>query len=208
MRYALDAPTFLLIARHQREVTHQLVAPNSLRTRALELLLAEVRGGRLDERDALQLHERLTELKVRLLGDRVSRRLAWDLARAHDWPDLRDAEYLAVAKLQADALVTVDARLAERAEGVVQLASVEDLYARPPASGDEEGQPRAGVTAQSPLPRVGAPALRALNGAGYHCLEDLAGVSREALLALHGLGPRAIRILDESMSGTRWSLRD
>lgn len=129
MRYAIDAPTFLLVARHQREVTHQLVAPSGLRTRALELLLAEVRAGQLDARDALQVHERLTELKVRLLGDRVSRRVAWDLALEHGWPDLGDAECLAVAKLQADALVTVDASLAEKAEGVVPVAQLEDLYA-------------------------------------------------------------------------------
>jgi len=103
------------------------VAPNSLRTKALELLLTEVRLGRLDDQEALRLHERVTEQKVRLLGDRVSRRVAWDLARTHDW-DLGVAEYLAVTRLQADALVTVDPALATAASGVVPLASVEDLY--------------------------------------------------------------------------------
>lgn len=33
-----------------------------------------MRRGALDERTALRHHERLTELKMRLLGDRVSRR--------------------------------------------------------------------------------------------------------------------------------------
>ncbi len=60
----------------------------------------------------------------------------------------------------------------------------------------------------TPLPKIGAPAARALNGAGYHSLENLDGVSRTALLALHGVGPRAIRILDEAMSARGLSLTD
>lgn len=129
MRYGIDAPTLLWVARHDGQLAeHQLVAPNSLRTRAFELLLAEVREDRLDDREALQIHERLTAIQVRLLGDRVSRRLAWDIAREHGWPDLRDAEYIAVARLQADALVTVDQGLAEKAAGLVPLEQLSALY--------------------------------------------------------------------------------
>lgn len=136
MRYAIDAPTLLWVVRHdgQLDPGHQLVAPNSLRTRALELLLGEVREGRLDDREALQIHERLTETKVRLLGDRVSRRTAWDLAREHGWKDLRDAEYIAVARLQADALVTFDAALTEKAESLVPLAALAELYRAEPTA--------------------------------------------------------------------------
>jgi predicted nucleic acid-binding protein len=65
---------------------------------------------------------------MRLLGDRVSRRTAWQIARQHDWDTLRDAEYLAVARLQADALVTVDPRLAAAATDVVPVAPVEALF--------------------------------------------------------------------------------
>ena len=64
---------------------------------------------------------------MRLLGDRVSRRTAWQLAREHDWSALRDAEYLAVTRLQADALVTVDPGLASAARDVVAVAAVDDL---------------------------------------------------------------------------------
>ena len=60
----------------------------------------------------------------------------------------------------------------------------------------------------TPLPKIGAPATRALTAAGYLSLEDLDGVSRADLLALHGVGPRAIRILDETMSTTALSLAD
>jgi hypothetical protein len=55
---------------------HQLVAPNSIRSEALEILLSDVRAGLRPESDALGLHERMTEVKMRLLGDRVSRRTA------------------------------------------------------------------------------------------------------------------------------------
>jgi hypothetical protein len=69
----------------------------------------------------------MTAIKVRLLGDRVSRRVAWHLAREHDWDTLRDAEYLALVQLQADALVTVDARLAGAAENIVAVAGIDAL---------------------------------------------------------------------------------
>ena len=64
---------------------------------------------------------------MRLLGDRVSRRNAWQIALQNGWDTLRDAEYLAVARLQADALVTVDPSLAAKAAPVVPLARVQDL---------------------------------------------------------------------------------
>jgi predicted nucleic acid-binding protein len=48
--------------------------------------------------------------------------MAWRIARQHDWATLRDAEYLAIARLQADALVTVDADLAAKAADVVPVA--------------------------------------------------------------------------------------
>jgi predicted nucleic acid-binding protein len=127
-RYVIDAPTLLHLVREGARVdpSHQLVAPNGIRSQALQLLLDDVGGGRVTEREAMEQHERLTELKMRLLGDRVSRRTAWTLARELDVP-IADAEYLAVTRLQADALVTVDLDLARTASGVVGLADVEDL---------------------------------------------------------------------------------
>ena len=49
------------------------------------MLLEAVRNGDLTEELALQHDERLTELKMRLLGDRVSRRTAWKIARIEGW---------------------------------------------------------------------------------------------------------------------------
>jgi len=51
------------------------------------------------------------------------------------------------------------------------------------------------------LPRaIGAPATRALANAGFTRLEQLDGVPRRELLALHGVGPKAVRILDEALA--------
>jgi pimeloyl-ACP methyl ester carboxylesterase len=61
---------------------------------------------------------------------RMSRQTARRVAREHDWDTLRDAEYLAVTRLQADALVTVDPELAAVARDSVPLAAVEDLLPR------------------------------------------------------------------------------
>jgi predicted nucleic acid-binding protein len=128
-RYVIDARTLLHIVDNDVDIDadHQLVAPNLIRSQALNLLLQEVRNGDLTEDEAIRYHERLTELKMRLLGDRVSRRTAWKIARANGWDTTFDAEYLAVCQLQADALVTIDPTLATRAEGIVPLASLEML---------------------------------------------------------------------------------
>lgn len=109
------------------DTSHQLVAPNFVRSAALELLYDELRRGARTEAEALDLHERLTEVKMRLLGDRVSRRTAWRIARERGWDAINEAVYLAVTNLQADALVTIDDSLARRADGIVPLAPLEAL---------------------------------------------------------------------------------
>jgi predicted nucleic acid-binding protein len=128
-RYVVDAQTLLHIVSAGLPIhpDHQLVAPNSVRSEAMALLYVQVRRGELAEPEALRLHERMTEVKIRLLGDRVSRRTAWRIARDQGWDAIGDAEYLAVAQLQADGLVTVDESLARRAKGIVPLASLDAL---------------------------------------------------------------------------------
>ena len=130
-RYVVDAPTLLHIVAAHVEVSpeHQLVAPNLVRSQALSLLLSAVRRGDLSEEVALERHDRLTELRMRLLGDRVSRRTAWKIAQEQGWDATFDAEYLAITKLQADALVTIDQTLATKAAGIVPLAPVAALTA-------------------------------------------------------------------------------
>ena len=130
-RYVIDAPTLLHVVAGGVPVNtnHQLVAPNLIRSQALSLLLAAVRHGGLSEEIALQRHERLTELKMRLLGDRVSRRTAWNIAREQGWETTYEAEYLAVTQLQADALITIDPAMAAKAKGVVPTEHFDALTA-------------------------------------------------------------------------------
>jgi predicted nucleic acid-binding protein len=128
-RYVVDAPTLLHVVSVELRIhpDHQLLGPHVLRSQALGLLYEQVQRGRLTTAEALRLHERLTELRIRLLGDRVSRRKAWQIATDLGWDAIGDAEYLVVAQLRADALVTVDGALAGRAAGIVPVASVDAL---------------------------------------------------------------------------------
>lgn len=57
------------------------------------------------------------------------------------------------------------------------------------------------------LPKIGAPATRALAAIGITGLDDVAGRSEAELLALHGFGPRALGILREALSERGQSMR-
>lgn len=56
------------------------------------------------------------------------------------------------------------------------------------------------------LPKIGRPATRALAAEGLTTLADVASTGTAKLLALHGVGPRAIRILSEELEarGMEW----
>jgi hypothetical protein len=127
-RYAIDAPALLELVQRGISSPHQLVAPAALRSQAMSLVYRGVRAGTIDP-SAVREQLDGTTTKVRLLGDRVSRATAWRLAGELGLDDTGDAEYLAVARLQADALVALDPRIAELAVGVVPLASMDDLQA-------------------------------------------------------------------------------
>ena len=128
-RYAIDAPVAIRLIRERLTVAdgHQLVAPTVLRSQALSLIYRQTRRGELTEADARALLDGITTMRIRLLGDRVSRAVAWRVAAQLDWDDTVTAEYVAVAQLQADALVTLDAELARRVGDVVTLAPFEAL---------------------------------------------------------------------------------
>jgi predicted flap endonuclease-1-like 5' DNA nuclease len=53
---------------------------------------------------------------------------------------------------------------------------------------------------------IGAPATRALIAAGYTELRQLAGVPAAELKRLHGMGPKALRILQEALEAQGLSL--
>ncbi|HHU38760.1 MAG TPA: type II toxin-antitoxin system VapC family toxin [Propionibacterium sp.] len=129
-RFVVDARTLLRVLESGRTVppAHQLVAPASIRSQVMDLLLQKVQHGDLTEQEALAVHEQLTETKLRLLNDRVSRRTAWDIARQQGWDTIGNAECIALVKLQADALMTIDADLAAAAAKLVPVAALERLF--------------------------------------------------------------------------------
>jgi 3-deoxy-D-arabino-heptulosonate 7-phosphate (DAHP) synthase len=57
------------------------------------------------------------------------------------------------------------------------------------------------------LPKIGAPATRALNAAGYTALRQLAGVPRAQLAALHGVGPKALDVIQAALDQHGLSFR-
>ena len=57
------------------------------------------------------------------------------------------------------------------------------------------------------LPRIGAPATRALTSVGITRLSQLTDHRAEELLKLHGMGPRAIKILREALADQGLSFR-
>jgi predicted nucleic acid-binding protein len=130
-RFVIDPPTLLHLVAERVDLApgHQLVAPQGVRSQALDLLFGAVRRGELEEATALERHEAMTRVRIRLLGDRVSRRVAWDLATEHGLGSTTDAEYLALTRLQADLFVSVDAAARARAEGVVPVGTVDRLSA-------------------------------------------------------------------------------
>ena len=54
---------------------------------------------------------------------------------------------------------------------------------------------------------IGKPATRALLGAGLKTLEQVAQRTESELLALHGVGPKAVRILSEALEQRGLTLR-
>lgn len=59
-----------------------------------------------------------------------------------------------------------------------------------------------------PLPRISAPAARALDGAGIATLEQASTYGEAALLELHGFGPRGILILSAALAELGLELAD
>lgn len=130
-RYAIDAATALRLVAERRtpSAPHTLVGPSALRTDALTILYGQSRGGSRSDAEGRKLLDGVAMLKIRLLGDRVSRDTAWKIAAQLDLDDPRPAEYLAVATLQADAIITIDDALRSGAERLgLAIATYDDLF--------------------------------------------------------------------------------
>ena len=130
-RFVVDCGAVLHLASEEIEVPaeHELLAPTHLRSQTLSALHEAVHRGELAPEVALDRLARIWAMPIRLLGDAVLRRRAWQVAEQLGWPETYDAEYVALTQLQADALVTLNAELARRVEGLVPTATIDALTA-------------------------------------------------------------------------------
>jgi predicted nucleic acid-binding protein len=128
-RYVIRPDVAIRLARQDAVVRdeHELLAPTLLRSHVLSLLFQAVQRGELTQPEAENALGYVRRLRLRLLGDRVLQSVAWDVADQLGWPDTYDAEYVALTRLQADALVTLDERLAQAAKRLVPVASIDEL---------------------------------------------------------------------------------
>jgi predicted nucleic acid-binding protein len=128
-RYVIGPDVALVLAERRAKIPshHRLLAPTLLRSQVLSHLFGEVRRGALDRKEADRRLDFLRGLQIRLLGDRVLQQVAWKLAEELGWNDTFVAEYLALTRLQADALVIQDVDLRRVASSVVAVASLDDL---------------------------------------------------------------------------------
>ncbi|SFE69511.1 hypothetical protein SAMN04487969_105160 [Paenibacillus algorifonticola] len=60
----------------------------------------------------------------------------------------------------------------------------------------------------SDMPNVGKPATRALTAAGYVQLEQFTKLTEAEVLKLHGVGPKAIRIIREALAANGQSFAE
>jgi predicted nucleic acid-binding protein len=128
-RFVVDCGVVVRLASEGIEVPaeHELLAPTLLRSQTLSALHEAVNRGEIPPEVALDRLTRIRALPIRLLGDAVLRRRAWQVADQLGWAKTYDAEYVALTQLQADAFVTLDTELAHRVEGIVPTATIEAL---------------------------------------------------------------------------------
>jgi predicted nucleic acid-binding protein len=106
---------------------HKLLAPTLLRSQTLSALHEAVHAGKLSPEAARERLTRINRLPIRLLGDAVLRRRAWEIADELDWAETYQAEYVALTQLQGDAFVTLDKKLARAVKGLVPTAGIDAL---------------------------------------------------------------------------------
>lgn len=128
-RFVVDVGVVLHVVRERLAVDagHELLAPTLLRSQVLSALHEAVHRGDLPSAAAREQLAAVGRLPVRLLGDAVLRRRAWEVADRLGWASTYEAEYVALTELQGDALVTLDTELAWRLAGVVEIAPVDAL---------------------------------------------------------------------------------
>ena len=95
-RFVVDCGVVLRLASEGIEVPaeHELLAPTLLRSQTLSVLHEAVHRGEVPPEVALDRLTRIRALPIRLLGDAVLRRRAWQVADQLGWAETYDAEYV------------------------------------------------------------------------------------------------------------------
>jgi len=128
-RFVIDGGTTLRLARDSIEVPpdRELYAPTLWRSETLSALYESVRRGELAVEAARERLAYVNGLKIRLLGDAVLRRRAWEIAEQLELDATYRAEYVALALLQKCTLVSMDRRWLRRVAKLVPTATIDVL---------------------------------------------------------------------------------
>lgn len=128
-RFVVDAGVVLHLVTADKEISpkHKLLAPTLLRSQILSAMHEAAQRGEIPRDEARDHLSRINRMPIRLLGDAVLRRRAWQLADQLGWESTYDAEYIALTQLQADAFVTLDKKLARAVKGIVETVPIDDI---------------------------------------------------------------------------------
>ncbi len=88
-----DAVLHLVTAEIQASGEHELLGPTLLRSQTLSAVHEAVHDGELPADVARERLARIGRMPIRLLGDAVLRRRAWEMADQLGWASIYDAEY-------------------------------------------------------------------------------------------------------------------
>src|SRR5512139_4193704 len=104
-RFVVDVSAVLHLASASDPLAtgHKLLAPTLLRSQTLSALHEAVHRGEIPADVARERLGRIGRMPIRLLGNAVLRRRAWEIADQLGWASTYEAEYLALTQLQADA---------------------------------------------------------------------------------------------------------
>src|SRR5258708_35282264 len=106
-RCVVDAGAVLHLASAEVKVAaaHKLLAPTLLRSQTLSALHEAVQRGEIPADVARERLTRIGRMPIRLLGDAVLRRRAWELAAQLRWASTYNAANIELKTLPADAHV-------------------------------------------------------------------------------------------------------
>jgi predicted nucleic acid-binding protein len=128
-RFVIDVGATRALAGSAAKISpkRELYAPTLWRSEVLSALYEAVRRGELSSDTAGEQLRYVNDLKIRLLGDAVLRRRAWEVAEQLGLDTTYLAEYVALAQLQKCTLVSADKRWLKRVGDLVPTATVDEL---------------------------------------------------------------------------------